>query len=148
MTVPKLAPYATLLLRLALGIMFLTHSIVLKWLTYGLPGTAQFFVSVGLPGWLAYAVFAAEIAGGAMLILGVQVRWAAAAMTPILLGAVWVHAGNGWVFTAANGGWEYPAYLTVLCIVQALLGEGAWALSPSRLPAFAPRALVRAVVEA
>lgn len=148
MTVPTLTPYATLLLRLALGIMFLTHSIVLKWLTYSLPGTAQFFVSVGLPGWLAYAVFAAEIAGGAMLILGVQVRWAAAAMTPILLGAVWVHAGNGWVFTAANGGWEYPAYLTVLCIVQALLGEGAWALSPSRLPAFAARAAVRAVAEA
>ena len=148
MTDPKLVPYATLLLRLALGIMFLTHSIVLKWLTYSLPGTAQFFVSVGLPGWLAYAVFAAEIAGGAMLILGVQVRWAAAAMTPILLGAVWVHAGNGWVFTAANGGWEYPAYLTVLCIAQALLGEGAWALSPSRLPAFATRAVARAVAEA
>ena len=34
-------------------------------------------------------------------------------------------AGNGWVFSAANGGWEYPAFWTVTLIVQALLfGDG------------------------
>jgi putative oxidoreductase len=33
------------------------------------------------------------------------------------------------VFSAANGGWEYPLYLTVLAIAQTVLGEGAYALS-------------------
>ena len=63
-------------------------------------------------------------------------RLVALALLPILLGAVWVHAGNGWVFTSANGGWEYPLYLALLSIVQVLLGEGAYALAPSKpLPA-------------
>src|SRR6185503_1358459 len=123
------APSAVLLLRLSLGVMFLAHSFVLKLMTYGLAGTAAFFVNVGLPGWLAYATFGAEALGGAMLVLGVQTRWVALALSPVLLGAlVWVHAANGWVFTSPNGGWEYPAYLFVLCIAQALLGDGPYAL--------------------
>jgi putative oxidoreductase len=97
--------YGALLLRVALGTMFLTH---------------------------AYLTVFAEAIGGILLILGVQTRWVALALTPILLGAVWVHAGNGWVFSAANGGWEYPLYLVVLAIAQALIGDGAYALSPSR----------------
>ncbi|MBV9078131.1 MAG: DoxX family protein [Methylobacteriaceae bacterium] len=133
MTDLRLVPYATLLLRLALGLMFLAHSVVLKLMTFGLPGTAAFFQAVGLPGWLAYATFACEAAGGALLILGVQSRWVALALSPFLVGAlVSVHLANGWVFTAPNGGWEYPAYLFVLCLAQAMLGDGAYALSPSR----------------
>jgi putative oxidoreductase len=119
------------LLRVSLGTMFLAHSVVLKLLTYTLPGTAAFFESVGLPGWLAYATFAAEALGGAALVLGIQARGVALLLSPILLGALAVHVPNGWVFTAANGGWEYPAYLFVLCLAQALLGDGAWALKPS-----------------
>lgn len=126
---------AAFLLRVALGIMFLAHSVVLKLFTFGLSGTAAFFHSVGLPGWLAYATFAAEAVGGVMLVLGVQARLVAAGLAPVLLAAVFtVHAPNGWVFTAAGGGWEYPAYLFVLCVAQALLGEGAYALRPSILP--------------
>ena len=134
---PRSGPTAALLLRLALGVMFLAHGLVLKVLTYGMAGTAAFFVHVGLPGWLAYATAAGEIAGGVLLILGVQARWVALALAPVLLGAlIWVHAANGWVFTAPNGGWEYPAYLFVLCLAQALLGDGPWAAMPSALPRF------------
>jgi putative oxidoreductase len=130
------ADWGTALLRVSLGLMFLAHSLVLKLMVFGLPGTATFFASIGLPPWLAYAVFAAEAVGGAMLVLGVQARWAALTLTPVLAGATWAHAGNGWVFTATGGGWEYPLLLTVLALVQALLGDGALALSPSRrLPA-------------
>jgi len=51
------------------------------------------------------------------------------------VGATWVHIGNGWVFSAPGGGWEYPVYLIVLSVAQALLGDGAHALKPSsRLP--------------
>ena len=123
---------ATTLLRVSLGVMFLAHSVVLKLLTFGLPGTAAFFRSVGLPGWLGYVTFAAEAAGGLALLLGIQTRYVAIALSPFLLGAIaTVHLHNGWLFEAPGGGWEYPAYLFVLCIAQALLGDGLLALSPS-----------------
>jgi putative oxidoreductase len=134
------ADYAALLLRLSLGIMYLAHSIVLKWMTFTLAGTAQYFQSIGLPASLAYATFFAEALGGILLILGIQSRWVAVALLPVLFGALGVHVANDWVFSAAGGGWEYPLYLVVLSLVQALLGDGALALSPSRHRSFTPRA--------
>jgi putative oxidoreductase len=123
---------AAFVLRIGLGIMYLAHSMVLKLMTFGLAGTAGFFVMIGLPAWLAYVTFAAEAVGGSLLILGVQSRWVALALTPALLGAIiWVHATNGWVFTASGGGWEYPAFLITASVVQALLGDGAFALRRS-----------------
>jgi putative oxidoreductase len=52
---------------------------------------------------------------------------------PIMIGATLLHAGNGWVFSAPNGGWEFPAMWTVLMLVQAGLGAGAFALDPAAL---------------
>lgn len=133
----RTAPYAALVLRLALGVMFVAHGL-LKVLVFTLPGTVQFFQSVGYPGFLAYVVIAAELGAGALLILGVRTRLVSLAMVPLLVGAALVHAGNGWVFSAANGGWEYPVFLVVAVLVQALLGDGVYALrirSDSRLRA-------------
>ena len=61
-----------------------------------------------------------------------QTRWVALALVPILLGATWVHSGNGWLFSAEGGGWEYPFFLALAAVVQALLGDGAHALKASR----------------
>jgi putative oxidoreductase len=108
------------LLRVALGIMFIAHSVVLKYLTFTLAGTAQYFASIGLPAFLAYVVFAVEAIGGVLLVLGIATRWVALALIPVLLGAMWVHLGNGWVFSAPNGGWEYPLFLVVISAVVAL----------------------------
>lgn len=123
---------AAFLLRIALGAMFIAHSLILKLFVFTLPGTATFFGSIGLPEWLAYLVFAVEAVGGVLLILGVQVRMVAAALIPVLAGATWAHWGNGWMFGYPNGVWEYPLYLTLLAGVQVLLGEGAYALQKSR----------------
>lgn len=121
------------LLRVSLGVMYLAHSVLLKLFVFTLPGTAQFFTSLGLPGWLAYLTFFAEAIGGLMLVLGIQARWVALALSPFLLGALYTaHLSNGWVFSAPGGGWEYPAYLFVLSIAQFLLGDGAYAVKPSR----------------
>ena len=124
---PRTTPYAALLLRLALGTMFVAHAL-LKVFVFTLPGTVQFFESLGLPAALAYATVAAELVGGALLILGIGTRWVAVALIPFLLGATWVHLGNGWLFSAPKGGWEYPVFLTIATAVQALLGDGAFAL--------------------
>lgn len=123
----KTAPYAALILRLALGVMFIAHAL-LKYIVFTLPGTVKFFESVGLPGPLAYLTIAAELVGGALILLGIGTRAVSIALTPILLGAAWVHAGNGWVFNAPNGGWEYPVFLAAAALVLALLGDGKFAL--------------------
>ena len=126
----RTAPYAALLLRLALGVLFIAHSL-LKILVLTLSGTAQFFAQVGFPGWTAYVVAFAELGAGALLILGIQTRWVSLATLPILLGVASVHWGNGWVFSNPSGGWEYPVFWAVVMVVQALLGDGAHALMPS-----------------
>jgi putative oxidoreductase len=125
----RTAPYAALVLRVSLGVMYIAHSLVLKHFTYTLPGTAQFFESIGLPGALAYLTFWAERAGGIALVAGIGTRVVALGLIPILAGATWVHAGNGWVFSAANGGWEYPVFLMAASLVLALLGNGKYALT-------------------
>jgi putative oxidoreductase len=124
---PRTASFAALLLRVALGTMFIAHAL-LKYYVFTLPGTVKFFESIGLPGPLAYATFFAELIGGALILVGLATRWVSAALIPVLLGATWAHAGNGWVFSAANGGWEYPAFLAVAAGAVALLGDGRFAL--------------------
>jgi putative oxidoreductase len=135
MTEDRLTSHGVFLLRVALGTMFIAHSIIYMLMTLTLVGTTKFFISIGLPAWLAYVTIFAEAVGGVLLILGIQTRWVALGLSPILIGAIWVHSGNGWLFAAANGGWEYPLYLFVLCIAQAMLGDGAYSLAPSRLSA-------------
>ena len=124
----RTAPYAATVLRAALGTMFIAHAL-LKYSVFTLPGTAKFFESLGLPGPLAYATFTAELVGGALILAGLGTRWVSLALVPVLLGATWAHAGNGWLFSAPNGGWEYPAFLAVTAVAQALLGDGKFALA-------------------
>ena len=119
--------YAALILRVSLGIVFIAHGL-LKVLVFTLPGTTQFFEGAGFPGWLAYPVAYLEIGGGALLIAGIATRQLSLLFLPILLGALWVHAGNGWVFSNPNGGWEFVAFLIVATIVQFMIGSGAFAL--------------------
>ena len=111
---PRRIDHGIALLRISFGLMLFAHGFVLKLMTFGLAGTAGFFESIGFPGWTAYAVFAAETVGGLALIAGIGTRWVSVAILPVLLGALYVHLGNGWVFSNADGGWEYPLYLVGL----------------------------------
>ena len=124
------APYAATILRVSLGILALAHGL-LKILVFTPAGTVGFFASLGLPAFLAYATIGVEVAGGIALIAGVFTRYVSIAMIPILLGAVVVHSGAGWLFSNEGGGWEFPAFWAVALVVQAMLGDGAYAL---RLP--------------
>lgn len=134
------AAYAATLLRVSMGLMFIAHGALLKLLEYGIVGTVGYFVSIGYPAFLAYAVIAAEIVGGLMLILGVKVRLVAAALVPLMIGATLEHIPNGWMFGYEGGGFEFPLFWTVALVGQVLLGEGAFAVPVgSRRPATAAR---------
>lgn len=130
---PTRSDLAAALLRLVLGTVLLAHGL-LKVFVFTLPGTAGFFASVGFPGWMAYPVTAFEVLGGLALIVGLRSSLVAIAAVPVLLGAASVHLGNGWLFTAQNGGWEYPVVLVLLAVAVALLGDGAYALGGARRP--------------
>ena len=120
----RTTPYAALLLRVSLGSLFLAHGLLLKVFTFTVPGTVGFFESLGYPGFFAYLVIFGEIGGGLALILGIKTREISLLLLPIMIGATLQHVGNGWLFSAPNGGWEFPAFWTALLVVQALLGDG------------------------
>ena len=121
-----------LLLRLALGGMWLAHA-SLKLFVFTLPGTARYFESVGLPGWAAYPMFAAEVLGGVAILAGFFGRQVSLLLAPTLLVAAWVHWPNGWVHTSPNGGWEYPVFLAVASLVHWSIGDGPLAARRSDL---------------
>jgi putative oxidoreductase len=126
------APYAALLLRVSLGIMFLAH-VALKIFVFTVPGFVGYFGSLGLPAILAYGVIALELLGGIALILGIYASWVAVPLALEMVGTiVLAHGPNGWLFTNKGGGWEYPAFWTIGLIALYLLGDGAMAIRPSQ----------------
>jgi putative oxidoreductase len=118
---------AILLTRLTLGSVLLAHGL-LKFLVFTLPGTAGFFASVGFPGWTAYIVAPLEVLAGVAMIAGVHSRVFALLTLPVQVGAGLVHLGNGWLFSNAKGGWEFPAVLVALTVIVILLGDGAYSV--------------------
>lgn len=126
---PSQADLAATLLRVTMGVLFVLHA-WMKISVFTPAGTAQYFASIGLPGVLAYLTIAAELLGGLALVAGLWTRWVSLALVPVMVGAAWFgHGANGFFFSAPNGGWEYPAFWTVVLFAQALLGDGAYALT-------------------
>ena len=127
------APYSALLLRVAMGILFILHGAYLKIFVFTLAGTGQYFESLGLPGWFGWAVMLYETIGGVALILGVYARWVALFLgVHLLFAAYFGHAANGWLFTNTDGGYEYPLFWAIACFALTLLGDGAYALKARR----------------
>ena len=129
----RFAPYGAFTLRAALGIMFIAHA-YLKIAVFTVPGFASFLGQVGFPGFLAWPIILAELIGGLAILTGFYARVVSVALLPVLLGALLVHVPNGWVFNAPNGGWEYPAFLTVAALAHVLIGDGAFALKSIQVP--------------
>ncbi len=120
-------PFAATLLRLCLGAMWISHAL-LKVFVFTIPGFEGFLAAQGMPVILAWPVVVMELIGGALILAGFHGRVASLFLLPVLGGALVAHAGNGWVFSNANGGWEYPLFLIAMSVVHILLGDGAFAL--------------------
>jgi putative oxidoreductase len=128
----RLAPFGAFGLRVALGVMFIAHA-YLKLVIFTPAGFAGFLGQTGLPTFLAWPIILAELLGGLAILTGFYGRYVSIALLPVLLGALAVHAPNGWLFNAANGGWEYPAFLALTALAHGLIGDGALALKSPRL---------------
>lgn len=124
------APYAALLLRVALGVLFLAHGLA-KVFVFTPAGFVNYFATLGLPAVVAYAIIALEILGGAALVLGIYAPLVALPLAVEILGTiVLVHWKYGWPFSNKGGGWEFPAFWLVALIALFLLGDGALAMRP------------------
>ena len=125
---PTPASYAALLLRVALGLLFLAH---LYWKFEMRPGGIHSWWSglatQGYPDWVLVYVLSAEFAAALLLIPGLCCRWVSLYALPFMLGAAhyWL-VRKGFFFTAAGG--ELPLLWSIGLIVQAILGDGAYAL--------------------
>jgi len=124
----ELISYGTLLLRVALGVMFLAHGLM-KLLVFKPSGTVAYFRSLALPGVFAYLTILGEVGGGLLLLVGFLTSVVSILLIPLVLGTIFiVHGTKGWLFSNEGGGWEYPAFWSVTLVVQAMLGSGAYSL--------------------
>ncbi|GMB01570.1 DoxX family protein [Pelosinus sp. IPA-1] len=113
--------WSMLVLRVALGIIFLAHGLQK---IAGFEGIVKWFGSIGLPAALAYVVTTIETVGGAFLILGLFTRTAAAGIMFVMLGAIFsVKMSKGFI-----GGYEFDISLLAIAVALILSGSNTYSL--------------------
>jgi putative oxidoreductase len=116
----SLQPLGLLLVRVALGIIFIFHGYP-KLLHQG-AGMQGFFVQHGLPGYFVYVAGILEAFGGGLLILGLFARAAGLLLAIEMAVAIWkVHSGGG-LMDVHN--YEFPLTLATVCLLIATTGAG------------------------
>ena len=126
------AGFATLALRIPVGIIFMAHGSqkLFGWFGgYGLEGTGQWMASIGIePGYLmALLAGSGEFFGGLFLLLGLLTRGAALVTAFTMLVAILtVHIGNG--LFMANNGYEFGLALLAASVSLLISGSGKGAL--------------------
>ncbi len=75
-----------LVLRVVLGLIFFIHG--LSKFQGGLTNIEGFFVSIGIPGFMAYIVAVIELVGGIVIILGLGTRIVSILFALIMVGAI------------------------------------------------------------
>lgn len=121
--------------RIALGIVMLPHGLQKLLGLFGgagYSGTVEFFVSSGIPAFVAILIIIGESFGAIGLIAGFLSRLAALGITIIMLGAITVHLQNGffmnWAGTAAGEGFEYHLLAVGLGLIVLIKGGGLWSV--------------------
>ncbi|MBK7594454.1 MAG: DoxX family protein [Gemmatimonadetes bacterium] len=121
-------PTALRLLRVVTPALFMAHAVV-RIANGSIPQFGEFMESVGFPNGTAvvWAITAAELVSGAMILLGRQVRLMAAVLFCVAgMGIVLIHWGNGWfVGEHGTGGSEYSVALLCMLVVVAAAADTA-----------------------
>ena len=123
---------AGLIARITLGIVILPHGLQKLLGMFGGAGfsnTVDFFVSTGMPSIVAILIIVAESFGALSLIVGFLARFSAAAITLIMLGAIFmVHAPHGffmnWFGANEGEGFEYHILAIGLGLIVIVVGAG------------------------
>jgi putative oxidoreductase len=117
----RLRPLALLLLRLAIGIIFVTHGY--PKLFTNTANTMSNFVHMGFPSYFAYIAGVFEFFGGLMLMAGLFTRIAGILLAGEMAVAIWrVHLPMGPVTAVHN--YEFPLALAVGAFALACFGAG------------------------
>jgi putative oxidoreductase len=128
----RTAPYAALVLRLALSFLFFAH-LVRKFAVIGFDPWWAGLLKQGYPDWVLGYTVGIECAGAVLLLAGVYTRYISLLALPVLIAVA-----NHWMarkgFWFADGGAEFPLAWVFMLIAQALLGDGAFALRVPVLP--------------
>jgi putative oxidoreductase len=122
--------------RIALGIVILPHGLQKLLGLFGgagYSGTVDFFVSSGLPTFVAILIIIGESFGSLGLILGFLSRLAALGITIIMIGAIiTVNLQNGffmnWNGTKAGEGFEFHLLTIGLGLIVLIKGGGIWSV--------------------
>jgi putative oxidoreductase len=122
-----LAPYAEVMVRVAVGLFLMPHGaqkLFGLFGGYGLAGTGQFFeTKLGLPASMALVIGLVEFFGGLALAAGFATRVAAGLIAGMMVVAVLkVHLPNGYFWT--DGGFEYPLLWGLLALSYVIRGGG------------------------
>ena len=115
-------PIGLLLLRIALGVIFLAHGYPKLAHLRGGAQMQSFFVEHGLPGYFLYISGVLETFGGGLLLLGLFTRAVALLLGLEMCVAIWkVHSGHGYL---AVHDYEFPLTLATACFALATIGAG------------------------
>ncbi|WP_066304746.1 DoxX family protein [Bacillus sp. FJAT-29814] len=118
---------STLILRLVLGVTFFVHGLVK--FQGGIENIVGWFDSIGLPGFLAYAVALLELVGGIALIVGFGSRVVSALFVLLMLGATFsAKLAGGFLGNGQGAGYELDLALAAMALVIAITGSKMFAL--------------------
>lgn len=144
--------FGKLILRLYLGLALLGHGIpkilhgisgitnevvddgVPAWqeILQGLGGVTDAVVSHGLPAWVAYGVYAGEVLGPVLVILGLFCRVGAGLIVVSMLFAIGLVHIQEVLTLSEHGSWalELQGFFLFTALAVGLLGSGRYALKP------------------
>jgi len=115
----SLQPLGLLLLRCALGIIFIYHG----YPKLGHPATMQgFYAQHGMPAYFVYVSGVLELFGGGLLVLGLFTRVAALLLTVEMILMLWKVNGAGSYLAVRE--YEFSLLLAVACFALATVGAG------------------------
>ncbi|KKK38154.1 oxidoreductase [Mesobacillus campisalis] len=116
------AELGALILRVTLGIIFFIHGLVK--FQGGIENTVGWFESIGLPGFMAYAVAGIELAGGLALIIGLGTRVVSVLIALIMIGATLkVKLSLGLLGNGQMAGYELDLAFLAMAVYLAINGS-------------------------